>query len=161
MAIGRFQCGIAALIHHAPTGTYALMRRSSGRDFGGGEWECVTGRVDQGESFERAVHREVAEELGASVRIDFIVGTSHFYRGPVADENELLGVKFACSIADRDAVTISGEHDELRWMTPSDIETMLPDGHWLKDAVRMAEAMRTALPEPVLELLRADRKNAV
>ena len=60
---------------------YLLLRRADDRDFKGGSWECVTGRVDQGESYEQALHREVREEIGATVQIEFLIATTHFYRG--------------------------------------------------------------------------------
>jgi 8-oxo-dGTP diphosphatase len=81
MSIGRFYAGIAAVIWSSQTGQYLLLRRSDEKDYGPGIWECVTGRVDQGEGFEDALHREVREELGVSVQVEYILGTTHFYRG--------------------------------------------------------------------------------
>lgn len=153
-AVGRFQCGVAALIYHEPSRTYLLARRASKRDFGAGEWECVTGRVDQGESFERALFREVSEELGVSVQIDFIIGTTHFYRGPQRPENELLGVKYACSIADRDSIRIGDEHDEARWLTREEIDGLLPGDHWLRATVAAADTLRSALPSGIIAAFR-------
>lgn len=90
-----FQAGIGALIWHPPTQTYLLLQRSATKDVGTGAWECVTGRLEQGEDFEAALHREVREELAADIQVDFIVGTSHFYRGAPVAENELLSVIYA------------------------------------------------------------------
>ena len=55
MPIGRFLCGIAALIWDPATDQYLLLRRAESKDFGARSWECPTGRVDQGESFTAAV----------------------------------------------------------------------------------------------------------
>jgi len=57
MTIGRFLGGVGALIWNEQDGCYLLLRRAGHRDFAAGAWECVTGRVDQGESFEQAVKR--------------------------------------------------------------------------------------------------------
>jgi 8-oxo-dGTP diphosphatase len=57
MSIGRFIGGIGALIWSPKVKRYLLLRRSAQRDYGAGAWECVTGRVDQGEGFEQALHR--------------------------------------------------------------------------------------------------------
>jgi 8-oxo-dGTP diphosphatase len=81
MTIGRFYAGIAALIWSPETKQYLLLCRSEQKDYARGAWECVTGRVDQGEGFEDALHREVHEELGVEVQIEHILGTTHFYRG--------------------------------------------------------------------------------
>ncbi|NJN55210.1 MAG: hypothetical protein HC804_10900, partial [Anaerolineae bacterium] len=50
MSIGRFLGGIAALIWNPTNESYLLLCRADSKDFGAGSWECVTGRVDQGES---------------------------------------------------------------------------------------------------------------
>lgn len=153
MDIGRFQCGVAGLIYHPGTKTYLLLQRATTRDFGGGEWECVTGRVNQGESFEQALHREAREEIGVDIRIDFIVATSHFYRGEPTAENELLGVQYACSVKDRRAVRKSEEHTEVLWLTVPQVYGLLPKGHWMHQAVQRAELLRNVLPAELAEVL--------
>ena len=64
MTIGRFYAGIAALIRSTETNQYLLLRRSEQKDYAPGAWECVTGRVDQGEGFDDALRREVAGRIG-------------------------------------------------------------------------------------------------
>mgnify|MGYP000632419140 CR=1 FL=1 len=152
MGIGHFLGGIAALIYHPPTQTYLLLQRSSRRDAGGGEWECVTGRVDQGESFETAVRREVREELEVEMTLDFIIGTSHFYRGAALAENELLAVRYACSIIEREAIIVSDEHDTHHWLTADEVYAFLPPDHWLVASIQRAEVMRRLLPPELLTL---------
>jgi 8-oxo-dGTP pyrophosphatase MutT (NUDIX family) len=157
MSIGRFYAGIGALVWHPPDNTYLLLKRSESKDFAAEDWECVTGRVDQGEGFSEAVHREVYEELGVQARIEFIVGTMHFYRGDPRPENELVGVVYCCSIDDRAAVRLSAEHSERRWVTAQEIDGLLPDGHWLGRVVRRAEAIRKLLPAELWQLYRENR----
>ena len=152
MSVGRFQCGVAAIIYHAETRTYLLLRRATHRDFGGGDWEGVTGRVNQGENFEAALHREVAEELGVRVQIEFIIGTSHFYRGDERPENELLAVKYACLIEERDQIVMSAEHSEHRWLTAEQVYALLPPSHWLHQTIRRAEYTRPLLPAELIDL---------
>lgn len=145
MPIGRFLCGIAALIYHPPTQTYLIVRRALDKDYLAGGWECVTGRVDQGESFEQALHREVMEETGTQVQIEFVIGTSHFYRGDAVPENELLGLRYACTITDRESVIIEAEHSELRWLTADEVYALLPESDWLHQTVLAAETIRAHL----------------
>jgi 8-oxo-dGTP pyrophosphatase MutT (NUDIX family) len=114
MSIGRFYAGVGALVWCATTRKYLVLKRSADKDFGGGAWECVTGRVDQGEGFTEAVLREIHEELGARAHIDFIIGTMHFYRGEATPENEMVGVQFCCSIEDPGTIRTSWEHAEHR-----------------------------------------------
>lgn len=145
MPVGRFLGGIAALIYHPASETYLVMRRAGHRDYLPGSWECVTGRVDQGEGFEEALHREVMEETSAQVQIDFVIDTSHFYRGEPSTETELLAVRYACTIADRESVVIEAEHTEMHWMTAEEIYELVPPTYWLHEIVRSAEIIRTQL----------------
>lgn len=156
MSVGHFLGGIAALIWDEATNSYLLLRRAAHKDVGAGHWECVTGRVNQGESYEEALHREVQEEIGVPTQIQFIIGTTHFYRGPARPENELLGVFYACTIVDPTAVTLSPEHDQMRWFPAADIPHFLPDTHWLRPVIARAELIRCHLPE---ELRLAFRHN--
>ncbi len=115
--IGRFLGGVGALIVNPENDTYLLLKRAATKDFAPGVWECVTGRVDQGEGFDEAVVREVREEIGAGVQPLYILGTTHFYRGTAVPENELIGIIYLCTIADSTTITISEEHDDYCWLT--------------------------------------------
>jgi 8-oxo-dGTP diphosphatase len=147
--VGHFIAGIAALIWNPGNDKYLLLRRAASKDFGAGSWECVTGRVGQGESFSQAIWREVHEEVGGIAQIEFFVGTTHFYRGAPLPENELLGVVCGCTLADPDAVVISAEHSDYRWLTAVEITHFLPPTHWLQTVVARAEFLRAHLPEPI------------
>ena len=47
MKIGRF-CGmVGALLRRDVDGKYLVLKRVADKDFSGGAWECITGRVDQ------------------------------------------------------------------------------------------------------------------
>jgi 8-oxo-dGTP diphosphatase len=155
--VGRFICGVAALVYDPAAARYLLLRRADDKDSGAGEWECVTGRVDQGESFEDATHREVREEIGVEVAIRFIIGTTHFYRGPASPENELLGVKYFCTISEGDAarVRLSAEHSAMRWLTADEIYALLPGDHWLVATVRLGDALWQNLSPAARVLLAA------
>jgi 8-oxo-dGTP diphosphatase len=151
MTIGRFYAGIAAVIWSPKSKKYLLLRRSARKDFGGGVWECVTGRVDQGEGYEDALQREVGEELGVQVQAEHILGTTHFYRGPSRPENELVGVVYLCLLPDPDAIQISAEHTEFRWLPAAEAIELLsasdPSTQWARRVIERAETIRRLLPE--------------
>lgn len=148
MPIGRFIAGIAALVRDPTNGKYLVLRRSQDKDFEAGAWECVTGRVDQGEGFNQAVHREVFEELGVEISVDFIAGTTHFHRGEPVPENELVGVLYCCTLDNPAAIQVSSEHDERRWVTPQEALELFPHEYWLGALIRRAEIIRElASPE--------------
>jgi 8-oxo-dGTP diphosphatase len=160
MSIGHFLGGIAALVYHPPTNKYLLLRRSAQKDVGAGNWECPTGRVDQGEGFEEALHREVMEELGVEIKVEFLLGTTHFYRGEEKPENELIGVLYSCIIDDPDAIVISHEHDEYHWLEAAEIKDFLEPNHWLHWTVARAELLRTTLPRATQEKFQRDGHQA-
>lgn len=152
MPVGHFLVGIAALVYDPKTEKYLLLRRADTKDVGAGSWECPTGRVDQGESIEAAMIREVREELGVDAHPLFIIGTTHFYRGAAIAENELVGLIYACAIAEPGGIRISDEHSDARWMSAAEVDDFLEPGHWLRWVIRRAEQMRAQLPQDLLDL---------
>lgn len=155
MSIGRFHAGIAALIWSPKTKQYLLLRRSEQKDYAAGAWECVTGRVDQGEGFEDALRREVGEELGVRVQVEHILGTTHFHRGTPTPENELVGVIYLCSLADPTSIRIGPEHSECRWVSAGQALDLLsacdPSTQWVRRLIQRAETIRPMLPENLVK----------
>jgi 8-oxo-dGTP diphosphatase len=158
MSIGRFRAGVGAVIWSPGRNAYLLLQRAPDKDFAPGAWECVTGRVDQGEDFETALRREVREELGRTfaVEVDFIIGTSHFYRGPETADHELLGVIYHCSPVGTTSIELSVEHSRYRWVPANEVQAELredePAEAWLKRTLARAAALRDLLPPALLRL---------
>lgn len=156
--VGRFLGGVGALIFNPETEKYLLLKRAATKDFAAGAWECVTGRVDQGEGFDEAVVREVREEIGAHVVPKYILGTTHFYRGTAVPENELIGIVYLCTIVTSAAITISEEHDEYRWLSGAEALDMLAGNDattaWTRGVIERAEAVRSCLSTDLLKLNR-------
>ncbi len=155
MTGGCFHASVGALVRRSSDGKYLLLKRSQEKDFGGVAWECVTGRVEQGESFSAAVLREVGEELGVLACVEFIVGTTHVYRGPRIPENEMLGVQYCCSIDQWQLVQPSAEHSEYCWVTADQVRAMLPADHWLVGVIARAEAIGKLASVELLDFYRS------
>jgi 8-oxo-dGTP diphosphatase len=155
MPVGRFFAGIGAVIWSPSTQKYLLLHRSEHKDYAPGAWECPTGRVDQGEGFEEALHREMLEELGVSVQVEYILGTTHFYRGDPTPENELVGVVYLCTLSDPSAVRLSDEHSEARWLSADQAIELLnakdTSSQWAKRVIQRAEAVRSMLPDELAD----------
>lgn len=145
MNTARFQGGIAAIIRSSKDNRYLLLKRSPDKDFQPEIWECVTGRVEQGEGFEDALYREVLEEIGVKPEIDFLVGTTHFYRGDSIPENELLGIVYCCSLAEPYKIKISNEHTTYKWCTATEAMKFLePHGansEWIMKVISRCEEL--------------------
>ena len=142
MPIGRFIGAIAALIWNPEDETYLLLRRSDHKDVGAGKWECITGRLDEGEGFADALPREVREELNIPIRLEFPMGTGHTYRGDKRPENEMLVLHYFCTTSNPAAITIGVEHSEYHWMTADEAFDFLPPDNWLHILIRRAESLR-------------------
>jgi 8-oxo-dGTP diphosphatase len=154
MAIGHFLAGVATVIYSPESDRYLLLRRSEHKDFGAGIWEVLTGRVDQGEGFEDALHREVHEELNITVRVTYILGTTHFYRGDANPENELVGVVYLCTVDKPYSITLSAEHAEFCWLNAQQASELLsapdPSTQWARRVIERAEIIRPMLTEKLV-----------
>ena len=155
MPIGRFLGGVAVHIHNPADNSYLVLRRSAAKDVGAGAWECITGRVDQGEGFAEAALREAQEESGLTIALDFLIGTSHFYRGAPVDENELIGVHYhATLLGSAEKLQISAEHDEYYWLTSAEIVARFGADNWLSRMVTRAELIKSSFSDEMLAELR-------
>ena len=143
---------VGMLVWCRTDGKYLLLRRSDARDFAPGQWETGSGRLEQGEGFLEALRRESLEELGLEVRIECVLGVTHFYRGEPTPGNEMVGVSFGCSVPDASGLSISDEHSEHRWVTADEAAAFLPPGHWLSALIARAETFRRLMPEGLRRL---------
>jgi 8-oxo-dGTP diphosphatase len=148
MVVGHFLAGIAAVIW-SPAGKYLLLHRAPTKDFAPGVWECVTGRIEQGEGYIDALYREMQEEIGTIAVPMVILGTAHFFRGESIAENELLGVVFGCEMSPTYKLSLSSEHDDMRWVTYEEAMHMLsaedPSTTWLRRVLQRGEVIRREL----------------
>lgn len=149
---GRFSAYIAAALK-AGSGRFLLLHRAADKDYAPGLWECVTGRLEQGETFTEALKREIAEETGFAVEKAALLGTSHFFRGRESSENEHLGVLYLVSIAEETDPRLSDEHDACRWVAYDEIRSMLETDsarvRWLLEIMRRAQLVDADELKPV------------
>ncbi|MGW8251229.1 MAG: NUDIX domain-containing protein [Anaerolineales bacterium] len=158
MEVGRFFGGIAALIWSPRSDNYLLLKRSGDKDFASGVWECVTGRLNQGEGFEDAIQREVLEELGVEVELEYFLGTTHFYRGARQPDNELVGIVACCWLDDTQPIQISEEHSEYRWVSAAQAFKLLSaedsSTSWMRRVLQRAEEMKSLVPPQLRDYYR-------
>ncbi len=120
----------------APTVLLAA-RRARPADLAG-QWEFPGGKVDDGESPEAAVHRELREELGVSVRLGReVVGPDD--GAWILTDRYVMRLWWAALTAGDPEPLV--EHDELRWL-PRGAWLSVP---WLAGDVRIVEHL-AALP---------------
>ncbi|GAA5195756.1 (deoxy)nucleoside triphosphate pyrophosphohydrolase [Arthrobacter gyeryongensis] len=89
-----------------------VARRSAPPQFAG-MWEFPGGKLEAGESFEDALHRELLEELGITVRLGAEVEPGAAAGWPL-NERAVMRVWFA-ELLDGEPRPLQ-DHDELRWV---------------------------------------------
>jgi 8-oxo-dGTP pyrophosphatase MutT (NUDIX family) len=77
------------------------------------------GRVEIGENFEEALHREVQEETGLKVSIDYPLYVGEWRPVIKGTQNQIVGVFMVCTPLS-DKITLSTEHDDYQWINPSE-----------------------------------------
>ncbi len=110
-------------------GKILILKRSTDSKTNPGKWELPGGKVDQGESFDHALIREVYEETKLKISLEHVVGASeqnlHIIRA--------VHIIMSGQIVEGE-LNLSAEHEGYAWVT---IET-LPDyelADWLQDYV--------------------------
>ena len=119
-----------------------LLRRNAWKDEAPGQWETGSGRVEPGESPADAARREAREETGLEVEVLGQLGAHRFRRG--RERVETLSVVLHCR-ARTDAVVLSTEHDEARWVPIAEAADLPEVPEWVR---RSLEALRRAAARP-------------
>lgn len=103
-----------------PDGKILVLKRSAGDDHLPEVWETVGGGMDAEQTPQEALAREILEETGLSVTVGepFNVFTFRKQTGEFK-----VGITFLCQTTD-DAVVLSEEHSEYRWIDPSEFATL-------------------------------------
>lgn len=103
-----------------------LIRRTATGSYPG-LWQCVTGRLAPGERISDGALREVLEETGLAAR-DF----QGYYETDIVNwfhEHTVDGLwseaVFAARVSAEASVTISDEHDDMRWVTPAEAHELV------------------------------------
>ena len=93
-----------------------------------GQWVMPGGKIDHGESLLKALHREVAEEVGIEVRIEKLLDVfEHLAVGDSHDHYVIL--YYLAHPLSRDIQLNHGECSEARWFRHDQLGDLeLPDG---------------------------------
>ncbi|WP_448138042.1 (deoxy)nucleoside triphosphate pyrophosphohydrolase [Sphingobacterium siyangense] len=109
MAITKVVCGIILKDH-----LVLICRRKPEKSLGG-YWEFPGGKVENGESYEESLLREVIEELNLKVKIK-----RHFFNTVYHYENGAIElISFICET--ENIATESADHDQLEWVKVDDL----------------------------------------
>ncbi|WP_405527745.1 (deoxy)nucleoside triphosphate pyrophosphohydrolase [Streptomyces canus] len=117
-------------------GDRLLAARRSAPPVLAGRWELPGGKVEEGESSEAALVRELREELGVEVKVGARVPGEWPLKSPY-----VLQTWTAHLVPTSPAPKPLQDHDELRWLAPDEIW----DVDWLDqdvEAIRSLETLR-------------------
>lgn len=105
-------------------------RRGSGSFKGG--WEFPGGKMEQGETREQALIREIKEELNADIIVGELITTVN-YEYP---KNHLIMHCYFCELSNSNIELL--EHSEMKWITDKDMDNL----DWLPADVEVVEMVK-------------------
>jgi 8-oxo-dGTP diphosphatase len=110
-------------------GKILILKRSTDSKTNPGKWELPGGKVDQGESFDHALVREVYEETNLKISLEHVVGASEQNLHIIRAVHIIMSGRIV-----EGELSLSSEHEGYAWVK---IET-LPDyelADWLQGYV--------------------------
>ncbi len=115
------QSVLGIIFKRGQTGTFFLLLKRNPRQ--GGFWQPLTGGVEDTESLEEALRREIREETGIKEVVRILPGLlSHRFYAPRAVHEHAFGVE----VRPGTRVKLDGkEHSDARWCTYEEARGML------------------------------------
>lgn len=109
---------VAAVIRDSEGLTLAVQRGESTKDYISKKWEFPGGKIEQGESFQEALKRELEEELRTKAEIGELITTvDHTY-----PDFRLIMHAFHCRI-NGGSLTLT-EHLDMKWLPKSELRKL-------------------------------------
>ena len=133
--------GGAVLDSLSDPGRLLVARRTAPPHFAG-MWEFPGGKVESGETGKQALHRELLEELGVTIRLGAELGSGSADGWPL-NERAAMRVWFA-ELLDGVPRPLQ-DHDELRWINLRDRDEVL-GLPWIPADLPIVEALLDRLP---------------
>ena len=109
-----------ACIYYKDNKLFIAKRQNSGQM--GGRWEFPGGKLEEGESFEQAIKREMYEEFKTGVTVIEKITETQFVHNDKKCSLHAFAVEF-----EHDGIKIPfvlSEHTEYKWVDPSEIKKL-------------------------------------
>ncbi|MFA0832573.1 MAG: NUDIX domain-containing protein [Methanobacterium formicicum] len=115
-----------------------ILKRSTDSKTNPGKWEFPGGKVDQGESFDQALIREVYEETQLKISLEHVVGISEQNLHLIRAVHIIMSGKII-----EGNLTLSSEHEGYAWVFFENLDKYeLAD--WLDDFVNNQETAESS-----------------
>ncbi|MDQ7818479.1 MAG: NUDIX domain-containing protein [Melioribacteraceae bacterium] len=102
---------------------FLLLKRGDNENYPG-IWQMVTGAIDEDEKAFDTALREIKEETGLQPQKLWVVPTVNSFYSPEKDMIIMIPV-FAALVNNNDAIIISYEHSEFKWVKKDEAKKML------------------------------------
>lgn len=97
-------------------GEEVLVAKRKAQDSGAGFWEFPGGKVEEGETLQEALVREIKEELDLEIEVQDLLGSLEVY----TPTQKLIHLSlFATSVHNKQFVL--NDHDEAQWISWKDL----------------------------------------
>jgi 8-oxo-dGTP pyrophosphatase MutT (NUDIX family) len=114
--VKQFNVGIKGVVTRSD-GSVLLLKKNQEKPF----WEVPGGRIDNDESIEQTLERELHEELPGSTNIEVKrILCAHRLPHDIAKDLSLMLIYFEVRVDLPDPIEISDEHSEYVWVTSLD-----------------------------------------
>jgi len=110
---------VALVLFNLSSQKYLIVRRDRNQS-GAGYWEFPGGKVETGESHERALQREIQEELSVLIdvsKLQFLSKNIHYY-GP-----KCIDISFYLYETSQQMDLVLVDHDDFSWCDVNDLLT--------------------------------------
>ena len=123
---------VAAIIHHENDGKEMIFATQRGYgDFKDG-WEFPGGKVEEGETSEAAIIREIKEELTVDIEVEkYLTTVEHDY-----PKFHLSMDCFICRV--KEGSLVLTEHEAAKWLAYESIDSI----NWLPADIKVVEALK-------------------
>lgn len=125
------QIAVSGFISH--NGKALVVRRSNDNTFLPRYWETAGGKLEWGEDPTLGLIREVKEEVGLMVR-PLRPYRVWDYVDPGLGRH-LVEVAMLCKVTGGAEVTLSAEHQEYRWITEDEVESLAPITDGMREVI--------------------------
>ncbi len=144
--VDRLEVVAAAIVDDLDHPTRLLAARRIEPPALAGGWELPGGKVEPGESPADALHREIREELGVSIRTGVEVPGPDDGSWPLGEHYRMR--VWLAVVIDGDPQPIEGSHDALRWLHRPDLYAVgwLPADRLIVRALERLMVRRAANP---------------
>lgn len=112
---------VKAIIYNRRLNKILLLQRCPKDEIGAGTWEGPGGNIEEGETPEQAMVREIREETGLqNVTINKVA-----YVSLVTGKHSFLIIAYLCE-TEEEEITLSEEHQDILWASKKECMELLP-----------------------------------